>query len=158
MFSHKVGENILPFFIYTNNAPRSALARDFGDCRDNKGKFAKRVFACLRHEKMTKRRSSHHGNRYGAFGVFVHLFCTLLYKILEHRKRVHALLRVRDRTGHALRMPLYGPDRKSLVLHSLCESVSVGLAPCDGLETFAELVEGLVVVAVYFHGLAVKVS
>ena len=31
MFSHKVGENILPFFIYTNNAPRSALARDFGD-------------------------------------------------------------------------------------------------------------------------------
>ena len=47
MFSHKVGENILPFFIYTNNEPRSALARDFGDCRDNKGKFAKRVFACL---------------------------------------------------------------------------------------------------------------
>ena len=59
---------------------------------------------------------------------------------------------------HALRVPLYGPDRKSLVLHSLCESVSVGLAPCDGLETFAELVEGLVVLAVYFHGLAVKVS
>ena len=119
MFSHKVGENILPFFIYTNNAPRSALARDFGDCRDNKGKFAKRVFACLRHEKMTKRRSSHHGNRYGAFGVFVHLFCTLLYKILEHRKRVHALLRVCDRTGHALRMPLYGPDRKRFWIASV---------------------------------------
>ena len=46
MFSHKVGENILPFFIYTNNAPRSALARDFGDCRDNKGKLEKRVFTC----------------------------------------------------------------------------------------------------------------
>lgn len=158
MFSHKVGENILPFFIYTNNAPRSALVRDFGDCRDNKGKFAKRVFACLRHEKMTKRRSSHHGNRYGAFGVFVHLFCTLLYKILEHRKRVHALLRIRDRTGHALRMPLYGPDRKRFMLDRFCEGVTVGFAPCDRLEAVAEFVECLVVVAVYFHGLSVEVS
>ena len=31
---------------YANNEPKSALARDLGDCRDNKGKLAKRVFAC----------------------------------------------------------------------------------------------------------------
>ena len=31
---------------YANNAPKSALARDLGDCRDNKGKLAKRVFTC----------------------------------------------------------------------------------------------------------------
>ena len=31
-------------FIYANNEPKSALARDPGDCRDNKGKPAKRVF------------------------------------------------------------------------------------------------------------------
>ena len=35
------------FFIYANNEPKSALARDLGDCRDNKGKLAKRVFTCL---------------------------------------------------------------------------------------------------------------
>ena len=85
-------------------------------------------------------------------------FAHLLHEVLKHRKRVGTFLRVCNRAGHALRVPLYGPDRKSLVLHSLCEGVSVGLAPCDGLETFAELIEGLVVVAVYFHGLAVKVS
>ncbi len=34
------------FFIYANNEPKSALARDLGDCRDNKGKLAKRVFTC----------------------------------------------------------------------------------------------------------------
>ena len=32
--------------IYANNEPKSALARDLGDCRDNKGKLAKRVFTC----------------------------------------------------------------------------------------------------------------
>ena len=31
---------------YTDNEPKSALARDLGDCRDNKGKLAKRVFTC----------------------------------------------------------------------------------------------------------------
>ena len=31
------------FLIYANNEPKSALARDLGDCRDNKGKLAKRV-------------------------------------------------------------------------------------------------------------------
>ena len=38
---------------YAHNEPKSALARDLGDCRDNKGKLAKRVFTCLekRHEK-----------------------------------------------------------------------------------------------------------
>ena len=39
----------LPFFssvIYANNEPKSALAQDFGNCHDNKGKLAKRVFAC----------------------------------------------------------------------------------------------------------------
>ncbi len=37
------------FLIYANNEPKSALARDLGDCRDNRGKLAKRVFlACLR--------------------------------------------------------------------------------------------------------------
>ena len=34
-----------PLF-YANNEPKSALARDPGDCRDNKGKLAKRVFTC----------------------------------------------------------------------------------------------------------------
>ena len=34
-----------PIF-YANNEPKSALARDLGDCRDNKGKLAKRVFTC----------------------------------------------------------------------------------------------------------------
>ena len=34
------------FLIYANNEPKSALARDLGDCRDNKGKLAKRVFTC----------------------------------------------------------------------------------------------------------------
>ena len=33
--------------IYADNEPKSALARDLGDCRDNKGKLAKRVFTCL---------------------------------------------------------------------------------------------------------------
>ena len=33
--------------IYANNEPKSALARDLGDCRDNKGKLAKHVFTCL---------------------------------------------------------------------------------------------------------------
>ena len=40
----------LPFFssfIYANNETKSALAQDFGDCHDNKGKLAKRVFTCL---------------------------------------------------------------------------------------------------------------
>ena len=32
--------------IYANNELKSALARDLGDCRDNKGKLAKRVFTC----------------------------------------------------------------------------------------------------------------
>ena len=36
------------FFIYANNEPKSALAHDLGDCCDNKGKLAKRVFTCLR--------------------------------------------------------------------------------------------------------------
>ena len=35
-------------FIYANNEPKSALARDLSDCRDNKGKLAKRVFTCWR--------------------------------------------------------------------------------------------------------------
>ena len=35
-----------PFFVYANNEPKSTLARDLGDCRDNKGKLAKRVFTC----------------------------------------------------------------------------------------------------------------
>ena len=33
-------------FFYANNEPKSALARNLGDCRDNKGKLAKRVFTC----------------------------------------------------------------------------------------------------------------
>ena len=51
--SQKAGEiRVAPpdftgFFIYANNEPKSALARDLGDCRDNKGKLAKRVFTCL---------------------------------------------------------------------------------------------------------------
>ena len=41
--------NVVPgSFVYANNEPKSALARDLGDCRDNKGKLAKRVFTCLR--------------------------------------------------------------------------------------------------------------
>ena len=32
--------------VYANNEPKSALARDLGDCRDNKGKLAKHVFTC----------------------------------------------------------------------------------------------------------------
>ena len=34
------------FSVYANNEPKPALARDLGDCRDNKGKLAKRVFTC----------------------------------------------------------------------------------------------------------------
>ena len=37
-----------PLFIYANNEPKSAYARDLGDCHDNKGKHAKRVFTCFR--------------------------------------------------------------------------------------------------------------
>ena len=37
----------MAYFIYANNEPKSVLARDLGDCRDNKEKLAKRVFACL---------------------------------------------------------------------------------------------------------------
>ncbi len=33
--------------LFADNEPKSALARDLGDCRDNKGKLAKRVFTCL---------------------------------------------------------------------------------------------------------------
>ncbi len=32
--------------VYANNEPKSTLARDLGDCRDNKGKLAKCVFTC----------------------------------------------------------------------------------------------------------------
>ena len=39
--------SFMAYFIYANNEPKSALARDSGDCRDNKGKLAKRVFTCL---------------------------------------------------------------------------------------------------------------
>lgn len=50
VFSHFVSyyEKMIKFliFIYANNEPKSALARDLGDCRDNKGKLAKRVFTC----------------------------------------------------------------------------------------------------------------
>ena len=35
-----------PFFVYANNEPKSTLARDLGDCRDNTGKLTKRVFTC----------------------------------------------------------------------------------------------------------------
>ena len=35
-------------FFYANNEPKSALARDLGNCRDNKGKLAKRVFTCCK--------------------------------------------------------------------------------------------------------------
>ena len=35
------------FLDYANNEPKSALARDLDDSRDNKGKLAKRVFACF---------------------------------------------------------------------------------------------------------------
>ena len=45
--SWKIGCDTAPF-IYANNEPKSALARDLGDCRDNKGKLAKRVFTCYR--------------------------------------------------------------------------------------------------------------
>ena len=44
--SWKIGCDTAPF-IYANNEPKSALAREPGDCRDNKGKLAKRVFTCL---------------------------------------------------------------------------------------------------------------
>ena len=44
--SWKMGCDTAPF-IYANNEPKSALARDLGDCRDNKGKLAKRVFTCF---------------------------------------------------------------------------------------------------------------
>ena len=36
-----------PLFIDANNEPKSAYARDLGDCHDNKGKLAKRVFTCF---------------------------------------------------------------------------------------------------------------
>ncbi len=39
--------SFMAYFIYANNEPKSVLARDLGDCRDNKGKLAKRVFTCL---------------------------------------------------------------------------------------------------------------
>ena len=39
------------FSVYANNEPKSALARDLGDCRDNKGKLAKRVFTCSERKK-----------------------------------------------------------------------------------------------------------
>ena len=42
------GRSLQSVFIYANDEPKSALARDLGDCRDNKGKLAKRVFTCLR--------------------------------------------------------------------------------------------------------------
>ena len=35
-----------------NSEPKSALARDLGDCRDNKGKLAKRVFTCFISQEM----------------------------------------------------------------------------------------------------------
>ena len=34
-------------FIYANNEPKSALARDPGDCRDNKGKTREACFHLL---------------------------------------------------------------------------------------------------------------
>ena len=37
----------MAYFIYANNEPKSTLAQDRGDCRDNKWKLAKRVFTCL---------------------------------------------------------------------------------------------------------------
>ena len=34
-------------FIYANNEPKSALARELGDCRDNKGKTREACFHLL---------------------------------------------------------------------------------------------------------------
>ena len=48
LFSAHPNIHYRTFFIYANNEPKSALARDLGDCRDNKGKLAKRVFTCRR--------------------------------------------------------------------------------------------------------------
>ena len=44
-FLERMSENVAVFF--ADNEPKSALARDLGNCRDNKGKLAKRVFTCL---------------------------------------------------------------------------------------------------------------
>ena len=40
------------FLDYANNEPKSALARDLDDSRDNKGKLAKRVFTCFISQEM----------------------------------------------------------------------------------------------------------
>ena len=37
----------MAYFIYANNEPKYVLARDLGDCCDNKGKLEKRVFTFL---------------------------------------------------------------------------------------------------------------
>ena len=44
-------------FIYANNEPKSALARDPGDCRDNKGKTREACFHLLWYCKLQRRGS-----------------------------------------------------------------------------------------------------
>ncbi len=39
------------FLIYASNEPKSVLARDLGDCRDNHEKLAKRVSYGLREQR-----------------------------------------------------------------------------------------------------------
>ena len=41
------GRSLQSVFIYADDEPKSALARDLGDCRDNKGKLVKRFFTCF---------------------------------------------------------------------------------------------------------------
>ncbi|MBD9007250.1 MAG: hypothetical protein EGQ98_02575 [Clostridium sp.] len=55
-------------FFYANNEPKSALARDLGDCRDNKGKLAKRVFTCYNRK--------FRGIPYYTKGIDVPILCT----------------------------------------------------------------------------------
>ena len=55
-------------FFYANNEPKSALARDLGDCRDNKGKLAKRVFTCYNRK--------FRGIPYYTKGIDVPMLCT----------------------------------------------------------------------------------
>ena len=54
---------------YANNESKSALARELGDCSDNKWKLAKLVFACLENFLFIKKIPTHRYETFtGAWG------------------------------------------------------------------------------------------
>ena len=108
--------------IYANNEPKSALARDLGDCRDNKGNI---VFLEVR-PSLRRIPASHHalhvGDRYEGVGV-------LCLDVV-----------------HKLTIFLFGEDRKDLFLLRVAVAAGCGVDGDSALECFDDVALEIIVV------------